>query len=598
MLKLFIPLYCLILAVLFHTVSSEAEINTGKFLKTFFPNTHVNILHDSELEQIHESHLYHNFLYIILFQQYSATEQNLQLQTFSLISISAEANVTAVSRDWSPLTEVPIYHQRNLGWGSLNLLLLDGANLFPLFKALNGLANDPMFIHSEDRTLIYQWRNYDSNVLYAPEIKDFKYKAELLIAFNRPAFRYLCLYCNGGNAAAIDLINIAKIEDIFPDSTKNLNGKILKFCSSFGMPTMIDFRKTSEGSWEYFGGFTTPLLNSLKEKMNFSITVHPTKGYGVRLPNGSYNGVLGEIYKENSDFGMAGQTFFGHMGVHYLHIVYGGTVIFSTKWPAVTLKLHAIFQAFGLYAWCLLFGVCFGIILPVFIFIHKVSIKIQNLQSKSNKSILGRGMLFLFCPLLEQNLMKKQVSSQNSERILLAAWLCTVLIITTAYKSKLRDLMITADPEDIPSTFDELAESSAYEIYAKDYGGALYSVLKSINKPVYRNIAKRLELTDTIVDCLGKVLRRSKAVCVNYNVVIEREANLHFTDRMGRQLIRINSPSTGAFSIVSTLITKKKAVFKGEMDFYVSRFYSMGLSEHGYLNDVREAAVMGKAMAE
>ena len=598
--RFWLPLRCLIiLTVSLLTVSAENETSVGKVLESFFSYKHINIFYGLDLEQEHGWHLYENLLLRILSQRHSdsAAGKNKNTHTFSLISVSAKS-VAAASRAWSPLTEPPVYHQRNMAWGSLNLLLVDGANLLPLFEVLKELASDPMFLHSEDQTLIYQWHNYLPNLLYAPELKDFKYKAELFLTSSTPKFQSLCFYCNGGNPSVIDILHITKTDDIFPDSTKNLYGKVLKFSGSTQMSTMIDFRRTSNESLEYFGVFVTPSLNCLKEKMNFSISVHPTKLLGVRLPNGTYNGVLGEINNGNVDFGIQGQSVYGHMVAHYSHILVVGTVVFGTKWPAVTLKLHAIFRPFGLYAWCLLLGICFGVILPFFIFIHKASISIGNLKFKSDKSIFGNGLLFLFCPLLEQSLMKTHVSSQNSGRILLAFWLCTVLIITSVYKNKLRDLMIAGEPEDIPSTFQQLADFPQYELFTKSYGGALYIVFNSIKTPMYRSIAKRLQSLDSIVECLEHALRRPKAVCINYHAVIEREANLHFTDKMGRRMIRITSPSTGAFYVLSALASKKRAVFKEEMNSYMSRYYAMGLSDYGYLNDIRESLATGKAMAK
>jgi len=510
-----------------------------------------------------------------------------KISTFRIIILSDSSST--MNRNSTAPALLPV--QRHSTIGSFNFVILGGTQIPVFLKTIK--STQPNFHPSMDKTLFYQWRNYDPALLYRKELAHFKYVTELLENGNEElSYNLLCFYCDRGNPKFITHRSdeVLELSQLFPDWTKNFHGRKLRYSTSQKNPILVNFRLTN-GIWEYYGGVSTPILDALKRFLNCTISTHPDEEYGNELPNGSFSGVIGKLARDEYDIGVLAQHYNRFRVAYFSHLIVTGNVVLSTRLPVKS----SSFNAFQPRAFFLLFGISFGVILPVYMALLKITSWAE--KPTSFKSMLGRGISFIYIPLFEQELPESAVPRSTSLKILFAFWLCFTLIISTAYKSKLLDLMIQGSPEYLPTTFDELAELSHYEVVARGFGGALTATLKAIQTPTFSNIVKRMRTTDVTSECIGNAIRKEYAVCICYREILELVSCRNYTDKSGKKMLQISPEPKSAFYLHGCVATRKDAVYKETIDRVVHLVYASFLPQYGVVQDFRQAESDGRTWA-
>jgi hypothetical protein len=178
---------------------------------------------------------------------------------------------------------------------------------------------------------------------------------------------------------------------------------------------------------------------------------------------------------------------------------------------------------------------------------------------------------------MEQDLTSDLIPKSDSGRVLMVFWLCTVLITSVAYKSKLTSLMVHPETEEVPNSFEALADSK-YKIILHHVGGALHKNIQSTSSATFKRIAKRLTLESSMFKCLTKAHVSKKTACVSYIHNIIGEIHRNFTDVNGISSLRM--AQTNVFMTAGSYMLPKGAVYKNSMNAIVSQQIAFGFSKY------------------
>ncbi|XP_068247966.1 glutamate receptor ionotropic, delta-2-like [Palaemon carinicauda] len=119
-----------------------------------------------------------------------------------------------------------------------------------------------------------------------------------------------CLYCNQGKSRTKLLLSwlmsSTHPELMLPDQKENFQGHLMKVISLNLQPysVYIQSKDGPGGVVTMVDSFDKRLLDALASQMNFTYEVRSPKDMlqGSRLPNGSWNGVIGAVYNNEADF--------------------------------------------------------------------------------------------------------------------------------------------------------------------------------------------------------------------------------------------------------------------------------------------------------
>ena len=101
----------------------------------------------------------------------------------------------------------------------------------------------------------------------------------------------------------------------------------------------------------------------------------------------------------------------------------------------------------------------------------------------------------LLSPALDQgSSVGKETEEQWVVRMLMSLWLAVLIVLGSAYKSKVIELVVLPVYEQPPGTFEELADSP-YGIYTISFYDHLQGDFETLGKQYSREIARRLQIT-------------------------------------------------------------------------------------------------------
>lgn len=157
--------------------------------------------------------------------------------------------------------------------------------------------------------------------LLEPKLKNYRYRIWLNVVSHKDltafSFSYFCFYCNDGKRGVIstgkiyhEAVDLQNEKELFPDVTINLNGHTLRITAPPAPPlVLITPSKTDSKKYEIHGQQEN-IVYDIAGKYNFTCHFYPVPGgsTGSKLPNGTWNGVMGEILYEKADIGLTVAT--------------------------------------------------------------------------------------------------------------------------------------------------------------------------------------------------------------------------------------------------------------------------------------------------
>jgi len=481
--------------------------------------------------------------------------------------------------------QTPFYFTKFSLIGSFNLIVstCEYMQILDLLDTSNGLKP------SEDYTLIYQSEtSSDFRLIAAPQLEHFKYKAEITFSSAGMLVSHYCHHCQYGKPKLLPTVDLQLgLASLFPDFTNNFYGKIFRFSTSIMNPVMVQFRQNGEGVWACHGGVTTPILDAFVKKFNCSLEVKPAAVFGSMLPNGTYTGVVGELGRQEIDISVLTPTYDRHFVIHFTHQIHAIAIVLCTRFPKSS-AFNAVLVTFSSQAWICVLVLSFVVMLPCFSLFHVATTRKGILNSISS------GFNLVLVPIYQQTLEEWEIPKISSVRMLLLSWLAANIIISTAYKSKLRDLMIYGVAERMPETIEDLVHFKDFEIRVTNYRGVVISTLKSMGSQAYKDVYRRALPINTTMDCVEFALKRPKAACIDSYGILKLSLSKNYTDPSGRALMRISPSTTAAFYIPIGLATPKYALYNAKLDMLVQLLHAAYIPNYSLLQDFREARAQGK----
>ncbi|OXA57313.1 Glutamate receptor 1 [Folsomia candida] len=245
---------------------------------------------------------------------------------------------------------------------------------------------------------------------------------------------------------------------------------------------------------------------------------------------------------------------------------------FITATPRPHFSWRAVYHPLQGEVWAFL-GSCCVIIVTAFLLV--LTIKFEKRPRHRKKVGFPATIRFVYSALLEQGDGTGIPSLTLSDvRLLASFWLLFVVIIQTGYKSKLTTSLAFPNLKIPPSTYESLAQAG-YSIFAQK-SGAISGIAKSTTNPTFVKLFNSVVFKGEL-ECLKEVIHTQDSACISFSTLPEYLAQRYVSDSSGN-LPFIKATSASAYFIRIGLITKKRTVWKSEMDKYLEQIMDSGLS--------------------
>ncbi|CAG7817158.1 unnamed protein product, partial [Allacma fusca] len=183
----------------------------------------------------------------------------------------------------------------------------------------------------------------------------------------------------------------------------------------------------------------------------------------------------------------------------------------------------------------------------------------------------------------------------NRTRFLCGLWILSLIVLSCAYKCNLISAIVIPRYSKIPSTFQELSESS-YQLGAVLYTGIMENDLKITNNKMSQEILRRVVEYDYISpECYQMILQEGRA-CLAYVSVIEEFATQFLIDIYGKSLY-LQSRDAHFHAFVGFGVSKYFPMFLEPLNYLTSLSNSVGLSHLYHALAKRDMKQKGRANA-
>ncbi|CAG7830014.1 unnamed protein product, partial [Allacma fusca] len=367
---------------------------------------------------------------------------------------------------------------------------------------------------------------------------------------------YMCMYCSsGGSSKVITTTWDEKREMFFRTSQQQFDGKTIKVGFLLGKYSAQVENK--DGSYKPYktGGVGLRMVITTCDKLNLTYELHlPTKGLtGFKDNQGNWDGIVGDLISGKIKVGVGLSV--NHIRFNYVDVtspyefthltfVHGPTeVIYSWKsiwWPLdQSLWVYVGFSVISAFVFLTLLNkACYGL---------------NNDQSVESAWSLQRSIEFLIFAFLFQG---GENPRSTVLRYFVAAWYLFIIVITTAYLSKLFGFFVNPIKAKAPQDFDELAASD-YTIGLSYYGGLIYSFFRGSSQRTYTEIFPRLT-KQTNSECLSNATK-PKFVCICFDVVAKMTESTK--NQLGHSTL-VFTPASAMFFAVSLVVEKRSILLQ------------------------------------
>lgn len=358
--------------------------------------------------------------------------------------------------------------------------------------------------------------------------------------------------------------------NLFTDKFANFNGCVLPFSASNFLPYFAVTSKTN-GNLEFHGVFGK-LFKSLCKVMNFkpNVSVSRFRTYhGERLQNGSFTGILGEIYSGSTIANVrpsaAIQGYFEHFDFLFT------LKAFSFRWivpkPSLVPQWVILFYPYERLTWILICIACCSVVGLV----KLISSLVED------KALRQTPILFMIAIILN-------VSVPRQPRILISRyifilWVVSTYVLSSCYQASIVGFLSR------PPTFERIKTMEELVMSELALGGALFirDYFSHSNNPIMREISQRYIATDNLLSLYERSVRNKDIAVVSDVTVYEFIINSKsYFDSEGNSLLYILDGIISSFPIV--LIFGKNSPYKGSFERRLVALLEVGFFEK-WIND-------------
>lgn len=363
------------------------------------------------------------------------------------------------------------------------------------------------------------------------------------------------------------------IPTLFPEYFERygFEGKRLRVTVATLAKWILEVQNGTNGL-EFRRGSEKNLLDLLIQKFNFTSDLMPSShGGGTgRLVNGTWTGVIGDIFYERADLGtVTGLTDQRLRVVTFSESYTYGSLTFIVANPKRYYTWKSIYRPLSSYTW-LLVGV-------------SSLISVVVVKMFSPLSVRTGPMYWYIFNVLVENGSPRVIPGNATLRSYFGMWFIFSMIIGTAYRSKIVGLLAFPEFTKIPKTFEEAAKSD-YDFQLQYLGGLGYEKLRVSTSPSLQIIFKKLQIQPSPVQCVEAALR-NHTICVTWNEVVKYVSESHFSGREGRRPFTMSS-STVFFTSLGISMAKGSHAMMN-LDKVITWLTSMGMFQKWVLMDRR-----------
>ncbi|XP_023244260.1 glutamate receptor U1-like [Centruroides sculpturatus] len=176
-------------------------------------------------------------------------------------------------------------------------------------------------------------------------------------------------------------------------------------------------------------------------------TVQPLEStFGTKLKNGSWNGLIGKVQRKEVDIGLP-YTYIGYdrfQVIDYLVPVLSSNLLFVVSPSEKASKLTTVIKPFSVNVWISILSSILMIGIAIYI--------------QENKRIWTIDRIFwILIQILTERGANITAFKKLSTKIIIAAWLSSVSVLSCAYAAVLFSFLTCPIYETIPRTFEELS---------------------------------------------------------------------------------------------------------------------------------------------
>ena len=328
--------------------------------------------------------------------------------------------------------------------------------------------------YSDDYIPPHLW-NYKAHVIILLTGADGPQPASLISLYNLKKTENLIILQEDGDAIKVwthilytETIGLQAIDEwshagflkksnVFPRKFDNFHGSRVRV-ATFELEPFVVFTVDDKGNFTGRIGIDMHVIDSISKAKNFTVdyfVVSTDEKWGEMYPNGSWNGLTGQVFHEISDIG-AGNSFMNGMRAKLVDYSYPYNympacfVVPSPKplpnWQSPTLP-------FSLDTWISV-GISLFVIGVILYFLSAVSVKEESVEFKS----LSFNFLYILGSLTSRSISR--MPAHMPVRIYAGfVWLFS-LIISTAYSANLVAFLSIVQIEPPITTLEQLSSSS------------------------------------------------------------------------------------------------------------------------------------------
>jgi hypothetical protein len=337
----------------------------------------------------------------------------------------------------------------------------------------------------------------------------------------------------------------------WPDFEQNFAGRAIRITTSSYCTPRLNYKLGSDGKYYLENGLLIYTLTYMKQKLNFTMELKLSPGTGIKLPNGTWTGVMSDVLNGDADIGMCtAETYERSVEVGFAPAVVTERVSFVSRTPRQVFVWEAVFWPFTPIVWA---------VLIFFIFLSVIMVRLSShVLSTPDKERWKSDEVFEFiCKVLLASCRQYPKKLPKTFKVYIAVWLICGITFTTAYLSKLTGFLTFPVLEKIPQNAEELVDSD-YKWGLAYFGGALYSLIKASEVKSYQRVFAGMELHTDMIKCLNRTLD-SKYICISYDTVPKLYLNKRIDLQPGDSPFVVQQ--TPFLSLPVGIAMEKRAVF-------------------------------------
>ncbi|XP_071520766.1 ionotropic receptor 21a-like [Panulirus ornatus] len=351
------------------------------------------------------------------------------------------------------------------------------------------------------------------------------------------------------------------IQEVFPDRFPQFEGH------RFHLASWLDdfpYLKTFPGEAEA-SGMCLRMLQEISTRLNFSYHLYdfpPDKKWGDFF-NGSWRGLIGEVYRNEKDFGINQMAMIEdrNQAIDFSVQYWMDSYAFLLPRPKPPPRWWSVSFPFSWTTWA---AVVLNLLLIAVV--HLGFIKVKALPWDG----LSHTLLEVARTVLRQD--TAGLSDDNSVRVFQGAWFLVAMVISISYTGNLVAYVTAPTQPTFIRTFHQLSSSTHRPMMA-DYGSYVPGAMRTSLDPVMRELGRAIELIPYDYSLgLSKVEEQGRAFLevesyLQYVVILHGARNTYF-------MTEKYSPTHLAWYF------PKHTPWKHKFDRYISAFRESGLCHH------------------